>query len=196
MPSSTTSSGSRSFWIGTLCYLNAAFVWGLNIPLTSALFASYDPFWLAPLRLSIASCLLALAVLISLGSASLKSPIPAGRVLLMSLCVSCFFTLYNLGLLHSNTITAAAIMAGSPVYGAVTTRLMTGARLEKGFWGAALLTIIGASIAIYGRSLCSQSPLGRLTQFFRSDGFPQTCPSCSALFSPHWAPSLVCSSFG
>jgi drug/metabolite transporter (DMT)-like permease len=152
MQSSTTPSGPRSFWIGTLCYLNAAFVWGLNIPLTSALFASFDPFWLAPLRLSIASCLLAMAVLLSLGSASLKSPIPAGRVLLMSLCVSCFFTLYNLGLLHSNTITAAAIMAGSPVYGAVTTRLMTGAKLEKGFWGAALLTMIGASIAIYGRS--------------------------------------------
>lgn len=152
MDDSQRSANSRSFWIGTLCYLNAALVWGLNIPLTAALFASFDPFWLAPLRLTIASCLLALAVLISLGHRSLQSPIPIARVLLMSLCVSCFFTLYNLGLLHTNTITAAAIMAGSPVYGAVTTRLMTGAKLEKGFWGAALLTIIGAAIAIYGRS--------------------------------------------
>lgn len=152
MQTSVITSGSQGFWLGTLCYVNSAFVWGLNIPLTAALFASFDPFWLAPLRLSIASCLLAFAVLISLGRGSLKAPIPVARILLMSLCVSCFFTLYNLGLLHSNTITAAAIMAGSPVYGAVTTRLMTGAKLEKGFWGAALLTIIGAAIAIYGRS--------------------------------------------
>lgn len=152
LESSSAQSGSSNFWVGTLCYVNSAFVWGLNIPLTAALFASFDPFWLAPLRLSIASILLALAVLISLGKVALRSPIPIGRVLLMSLCVSCFFSLYNLGLLHTNTITAAAIMAGSPVYGAVTTRLMTGAKLEKGFWGAALLTIVGAGIAIYGRS--------------------------------------------
>ena len=142
----------RSFWVGTLCYLNSAAVWGLNIPLTAALFPSFDPFWLAPLRLAIASTILAFAAVLALGRRALGSPIPVYRIVVMSFFASCFFTLYNLGLLHTNTITAAAIMAGSPVYGALTTRLMTGTKLEKGFWGAALLTVLGAGIAIYGRS--------------------------------------------
>jgi drug/metabolite transporter (DMT)-like permease len=35
---------------------------------------------------------------------------------------------------------------------AVVSRLMTGARLERGFWGATALTLIGAGIAISGRA--------------------------------------------
>jgi len=42
MDDSQRSANSRSFWIGTLCYLNSALVWGLNIPLTAALFASFE----------------------------------------------------------------------------------------------------------------------------------------------------------
>jgi drug/metabolite transporter (DMT)-like permease len=38
------------------------------------------------------------------------------------------------------------------VYVAVVSRLMTGARLERGFWGATVLTLVGAGIAISGRA--------------------------------------------
>lgn len=190
MQSPATPNSAIGFWIGTVCYLNSALVWGLNIPLTAALFASFDPFWLAPLRLAIAATLLALAVLIGLGRSALKSPIPLHRVLLMSFCASCFFTLYNLGLVHTNTITAAAIMAGSPVYGAVTTRLMTGTKLEKGFWGAALLTILGAGIAIYGRSAQSGVPLqlegGEVLIVFSIAAW-----TAYSIFSQRWFPSDV-----
>ena len=57
-----------------------------------------------------------------------------------------------LGILGGHPMTVAAISAGSPVYVAVVSRLMTGARLERGFWGATVLTLIGAGIAIVGRS--------------------------------------------
>jgi len=138
--------------VGAVCYLLACLFWGLNIPLTATLFATFDAFWLACLRLSIATLILACWVAITLGVQRLRSPIPWWRVLVMSGCVSGFFVLYNLGLLYTNTITAAAIMAGSPVYGAVVFRVMTRAPLERGFWGAALLTVIGAVIAIWGRA--------------------------------------------
>jgi drug/metabolite transporter (DMT)-like permease len=49
-------------------------------------------------------------------------------------------------------MTVAALSAGSPVYVAVVSRLMTGARLERGFWGATALTLIGAGIAVTGRA--------------------------------------------
>lgn len=150
---------SSAVLVGALCYLTASLFWGLNIPLTASLFKSFDPFWLAVVRVALATLILAAVVLVSPGARHLKSPLPWWRILVMSGCMSCFFVLYNLGLLYTNTITAAALMAGSPVYGAITSRAMIGARLEKGFWGAALLTMIGAGIAIWGRSGASGQSL-------------------------------------
>lgn len=153
------SGASRNLIAGSLCYLNSSFVWGLNIPLTASLFASFDPFILAPLRLSIASVILASAMLLTLGYAAFRLPISSGRLLVMSGCLSSFFVFYNLGLLYTNTITAAAIMAGSPVYSALTNRWLTGAQLERGFGGAALLTMAGAAIAVFGSSQPGESSI-------------------------------------
>jgi drug/metabolite transporter (DMT)-like permease len=70
----------------------------------------------------------------------------------MSGLMAAFFVLYNLGLKYTHPITAAAIIAGTPVFAALTMRVSIGARLEKGFAGAAALTLVGAGIAIYGRA--------------------------------------------
>jgi len=153
------SGASGNLIAGSLCYLNSSFVWGLNIPLTASLFASFDPFILAPLRLGIASVILASAMLLTLGYAAFRLPISSGRLLVMSGCLSSFFVFYNLGLLYTNTITAAAIMAGSPVYSALTNRWLTGAQLERGFGGAALLTMAGAAIAVFGSSQPGESSI-------------------------------------
>jgi drug/metabolite transporter (DMT)-like permease len=152
MNPSPASGAPSAALVGGLCYLVSSLVWGLNIPLTSRLFSSFDPYWLALLRLAIASTILGSLVAASSSLSQLRSPIPLWRVLVMSLCVSCFFVFFNLGLRYTNPITAAAIMAGSPVYGAVVFRWMNRSPLEKGFWGAAALTIIGAGIAIYGKA--------------------------------------------
>ena len=152
MKSPSESKAPSAALVGGLCYLVSSLVWGLNIPLTSRLFSTFDPYWLAVLRLSIASTILGALVAASSSVSQLRSPIPHWRVLTMSLCVSCFFVFFNLGLRYTNPITAAAIMAGSPVYGAVVFRWMNRSPLEKGFWGAAALTIIGAVIAIYGKA--------------------------------------------
>jgi drug/metabolite transporter (DMT)-like permease len=143
--------------IGTLAYLFSAVLWGLNLPLSSALLKHFDPFWVSPLRYVLATLLLGGMLLVSAGPAQLRSPIALWRVAVLSLCVAGFLVLYNLGLFYTHPMTVAAISAGSPVYVAVVSRVMTGSRLERGFWGATLLTLIGAGIAISGRARATGS---------------------------------------
>ena len=136
---------------GTAAYLLASVAWGLNIPLSGELLKSFDPFWLTPWRQLLSALLLGAWVLATLGRAQLRSPIGAGRALALGALVSAFLILFNLGLKLSHPLTVAAVIAGSPVYSAVVNRLMTGARLERGFWGATALTLLGTGIALMGR---------------------------------------------
>ena len=146
---------SSAALVGGLYFVLACVFWGMNIPLTAELFKTFDPFWLGFIRVSLAALILAGMLLLSKGKGNLRSPIPLWRIMILGGLASCFFTLYNLGLRYTNTLTAAAILAGSPVYGAVVSRFMTGGRLQTGFWGAAVLTLIGAGVAIYGRARAS-----------------------------------------
>ena len=150
----------RSALVGTAAYLTASMMWGMNLPLSSALLIHFDPFFVSPLRYVVASALLGLMLVLSLGPRQLRSPIPLWRVAVLSLCVTGFLTFYNLGLYLTHPMTVAALSAGTPVYVAVVSRVMTGARLERGFWGATLLTLIGAGIAIQGRAQAGGASLG------------------------------------
>lgn len=143
---------SRPLLVGTSAYLFASVFWGMNVPMTTILFETFDPFFLIPLRIAIGTLVL-LAILLALqGRSATGLGMPLPRLALMSLSMASFFTLYNVGLKYTNTITAATIMAGSPVYAAITMWLFTRAPLERGFWGAALLTLVGGGIAIWGRA--------------------------------------------
>jgi drug/metabolite transporter (DMT)-like permease len=137
--------------VGNACYFFAAFFWGLNIPVTVKLFDSFDPYFLAAVRVLIAALVLCVLCVATNGLKTLSMPIAVGRLALLSLALALFFSLYNLGLKYTNPITAAAIMAATPVYTAMTLRLSTGAALQPGFWVAATLSILGTAIAIMGR---------------------------------------------
>jgi drug/metabolite transporter (DMT)-like permease len=145
---------------GTACYAIASVFWGLNIPLTAALLEHFDPFWLPPVRYLIAAALLGGWVVATLGATALRSPIGASRVALLGGVVAAFLACFTVGLLHTHPITAAALIAGSPVYVAVVSRAMTGARLARGFLGATLLTLLGAGIAIAGRAQTAGAGVG------------------------------------
>jgi drug/metabolite transporter (DMT)-like permease len=137
---------------GAIGFLLASGFWGWNIPLTSGLLRTLDPFWIAPCRYVIAVVVLGAWVVATGGWRQLGTPAPQWRVALLGLSVGAFLLLFNFGLLTSHPITVAAVIAGSPVYVAGVARLMTGARLERGFVPACLLTVVGAGIAIYGRA--------------------------------------------
>lgn len=148
----TASAARQAALVGTGGFLFASVLWGLNLPLSAALLQHFDPFWISPLRYVLATLLLGAMLAVTVGPRQLRSPIPLWRVAVLSLCVAGFLLLYNLGLFHTHPMTVAALSAGSPVYVAVVSRLMTGARLERGFWGATALTLVGAGIAISGRA--------------------------------------------
>ena len=144
--------GSSQALVGSLCFLFASVFWGLNIPLTAALLTAFDPFWLALVRYLIAAALLGLLVALLLGPRALRPPIALWRVGAMGLCVSLFLVSFTVGLMLTHPVTAAAVMAGSPVYVALVSRVFTGTGLARGFVPATLLTITGAAIAISGRA--------------------------------------------
>jgi drug/metabolite transporter (DMT)-like permease len=143
---------SSAALVGTLCYLFAAVFWGMNIPLTAALLQVFDPFWLTLCRYVVAAALLGLLVAVSLGPRALRTPVPLARVAVMGLCVGGFLVCFTAGLMLVHPITAAAVIAGSPVYVAVVSRVMVRAPFARGFVGATLLTLVGAGIAIAGRA--------------------------------------------
>ncbi len=159
MNTSTSRPATGALLTGTLCYLFSSVVWGANVPLTAVLFRTFDPFFLSPLRVVIATFVLGGLVIATAGWQALRVPVERRRLLVMSFALAAFFFLYNLGLRYTNPITAAAIMAGSPVYAALTLRLFGRAPLDKGFWGAATLTLLGAGIAVYGRATDSGQSL-------------------------------------
>ena len=136
--------------VGTASYLGATLAWGMNIPLTAMLLGTWDPYFLALLRVGLATLAFALLVMLIERRHHWK---PAGitpvRLFLTGGAFAAFLLLYNLGLNFSDPVTAAAIMAGTPVYAAITLRLATGSRLERGFVVAATLTVVGAAIAVF-----------------------------------------------
>lgn len=147
-----TAGGAQALLVGTVCYLLASLFWGMNIPMTAILFRTFDPIFMAPLRVSIGALVLLAIVLVMHGPRALGAGTSLGRMAMMTLAMAGFYVLYNLGLRYTNTITAAAIMAGSPVYTALILRVLFRTPLEPGFWVAAGLTLLGAGIAIYGRA--------------------------------------------
>lgn len=159
-PVDDTAGARRAVLVGTTGYLCASLLWGLNLPLSAALLQHFDPFWVSPLRYAVATVLLGGLLALSLGPGQLRSPIAWWRVAVLSLCVASFLVLYNLGLYRTHPMTVAALSAGSPVYVAVVSRLMTGARLERGFWGATALTLLGAGIAVGGRARAGVAAVG------------------------------------
>jgi drug/metabolite transporter (DMT)-like permease len=169
-------SARRAALVGTLGYLAACLLFGLNLPLSAALLKHFDPFWVSPLRYVVATVLLGSMLAASFGPRQLRSPIPLWRVAVLSLCVAAFLVLYNLGLTLTHPMTVAAISAGSPVYVAVVSRLMTGERLQRGFCGATALTLVGAGIAILGRARA---------------GIPDTGPPLAAVFTLQGGELLV-----
>ena len=138
--------------VGTLCYLFASIFWGLNIPLTAELLKVFDTFWLTLARYLFAASLLGAMVAASWGPGALRAPIAGPRVAALGLCVGAFLVCFTGGLMLSHPVTAAAVIAGSPVYVAIVSRWMTRAPLAKGFVPATALTVIGAGVATAGRA--------------------------------------------
>ncbi|MCP5264858.1 MAG: DMT family transporter [Burkholderiaceae bacterium] len=145
--------------VGSLAFMFAALVWGMNVPVSAELFRTFDPYWISAVRTMVSIAVLGLMLLVPAMGGWKRSGITPVRFLVVTFSLASFFVLYNLGLSATHPITAAAVMAGAPVYAALTARAF-GSPLARGFWGAAAMTAIGATIAVTGRSGVSTSGFG------------------------------------
>jgi drug/metabolite transporter (DMT)-like permease len=146
------SQARRAAWLGLGAFLATTMFWGANLPLTTVLLRSFDPFWLTPWRLLLATLALGAVVWATEGRAALGIELPWSRFALLGLSISLFFVDYNVALQYTNTITAAAVMAGGPIYAVVTSWVIARTPVERGFGVALLLTVLGSGIAIYGQT--------------------------------------------
>jgi drug/metabolite transporter (DMT)-like permease len=145
-------SGTRASLVGLAAFCVSAVFWGANLPVTAVLFRTFDPYFMSIWRVAIGTVALAAFLVVMQGWSSLAIPISWGRFALLGLSMSSFFVIYNVGLLYTNTITAAAVMVGSPIYAGLFLRAFVGTPFDKGFWVAAPLTLIGGAMAVLGRA--------------------------------------------
>jgi drug/metabolite transporter (DMT)-like permease len=142
----------RAAWAGLAAFLVTSLFWGANLPITAVLLRSFDPFWLTAWRLVMATAALGVMIWVTEGRAALRIDVSWRRFCLLGLSIGLFFIDYNVALQYTNTITAAAVMAGAPIYAVVTLWLLIRAAIERGFGVALVLTVIGSVIAIHGRA--------------------------------------------
>jgi drug/metabolite transporter (DMT)-like permease len=127
--------------------------WGANVPISKVLLQHFDLIPMSALRTSVAGLVVALLLLLVEGARSLRIRLAPGRFLSLGLMMASFFTMYTVGILYSNPISAAAVQVAGPLVSAATVRLVTGQRFDPGFGTALLLTLLGGAILASGSFL-------------------------------------------
>ncbi|HEX6956694.1 MAG TPA: DMT family transporter [Ferrovibrio sp.] len=124
-----------------------ALLWGAMIPMTHALATRYlDPFFVSAIRYLIPAPLL---FLMSLGlerASPFRGPLPWPRVFLLGAGMASFSVFYTIGIMLSDPVRAAIAMSCSPLIAALMAKMMIRAPLARGFWPAAILAMVGASL--------------------------------------------------
>ncbi|MGD9743135.1 MAG: DMT family transporter [Dongiaceae bacterium] len=129
-----------------------AFIWGSMVPLTALLLERLDPLFIGAVRYVLAVPALALLALLGTGRLPFRRRLPWGRIALlgavgMALFVCCF----TFGIRYSDPISAAAILCGIPVVGAIMARLVEGERLPPRVPFAILLAVLGGLFVAFGK---------------------------------------------
>lgn len=129
-----------------------AFLWGTMVAFTGDLLRLYDPFVIATVRYVIAAPTLMLLAAWLERDKAVSAPIPIGRVLLLGgIGMTGFATCYTYGIRWSDPITAAAILALSPVVSVLVQWLLDGVRTPARLMPGIALATIGAVMVGIGR---------------------------------------------
>ena len=124
--------------------------WGANVPVTKVMLAYFDLIPMSALRVTVATVVLALVLVVVENTRALRLGLGLQRFALLGLMMSSFFCFYTLGIKFSNPISAAAVQVAGPLVSAVTVRLVTGHRFDPGFGTALGLTVLGGVILVSG----------------------------------------------
>jgi len=112
---------------------------------------TWDPYFLSVLRVGLATVAFVVIAMFSTATLPINKIVQLRGLLTTSAFFAIFILLYNMGLHFSDPVTAAAVMAGTPVYAAITLAAVSQRALDPGFYVAATLTIIGSLIALASR---------------------------------------------
>jgi len=134
--------------------------WGSAIPFNVVLLRHFDPFVLTALRMVLSVLILAAFVAWKEKGTLFQIPLGLGKFLLLGLFMAGFNVLYTLSVLWSHPITISAISVAMPLTGALVARLMLGAKLERGFGVALVLSIVGGALVVYGQPGFDAAALG------------------------------------
>lgn len=124
--------------------------WGSMVPFISELLRFYDPFLLSAARYLLAGPALIVCTLALERQWSQIRYAPWGRASILGAAVAGFATLYTLGIMFSNPVTAAVVLALNPVIAALAARVMGRASIAPGLFLAILLAVCGGIIVALG----------------------------------------------
>jgi drug/metabolite transporter (DMT)-like permease len=136
-------------WLANLGLLITAFAWGTQIPVLNALFAKWDPYFLAAARyvLAVPFLLLILATVES-GRGVLRA-LASKHLWILGIALGVFVPLYTLGIKHSDPNTAAILGSTGPVVGALVARFGFSMPLDRTMIPAMVLAMIGGTLATF-----------------------------------------------
>jgi len=166
--------------------LVVALLWGAQVPVVNQLAERWDPFFLALVRYVMALPVLWLLLrIVEPGT----SWLPEGVILRLfglGLGTSGFAVFYMFGVAWSNPVTAALILACSPVINGLVAWIAEGARPSRGLLAGLLLVVPGGVVATVDWQRSA-------TEFDVTGGEPMillaiVCWAWYSLMAPRWLP--------
>jgi len=132
---------------GNLGLLTTMLFWGCQLPFLAVLLERYDPFLLAALRFVLAAPVLMLIVW-HLGRSGTRRPMPVWwRCALLGCAVAGFAFFYTLGVRYSHPVTAAALVACSPLVAGLLAWVLQRVPPTRGLLLGGLLAVLGGVLA-------------------------------------------------
>lgn len=144
----TQSRGQLLGAFGAMIFVGAA--WGANLPVTKVMLRHFDVIPMAAVRMVVATATLAVVLVLTEGTRTLRLELGWKRFLLLGFMMSSFFFTYAIGIYLSNPITAATVSVASPLVSAATVRVVTRRPFDPGFGVALALTLLGGAILASG----------------------------------------------
>jgi drug/metabolite transporter (DMT)-like permease len=136
-------------WLANLGLLITAFAWGTQIPVLNALFAKWDPYFLAAVRYVLAVPFLLLILALVESGRGVLCALASKHLWILGATLGVFVPLYTLGIKHSDPNTAAILGSTGPVVGALVARFGFAMPLDRTMIPAMVLAMIGGTLATF-----------------------------------------------
>ena len=134
-------------WLANFGLLITAFAWGSQIPVLNALFATWDPYFLAAVRYVLAVPFLLLIMVTLESGRGVVRALFNRHLWYLGAVLGVFVPMYTLGIKYADPNTAAILGSTGPVVGALVARVGFAMPLDRTMIPAMVLAMIGGTLA-------------------------------------------------